>query len=67
MRRKKSFFNAKKQKQAFELLKKEVFSNGAMNYDPKILANLVFERDSVSYYASFGDNNQLVTMVYLSE
>ena len=28
-----------------------------MNYDPKILANLVFERDSVSYYASFGDNN----------
>ena len=46
-----------KQKQAFELLKKEVFSNGAMNYDPKILANLVFERDSVSYYASFGDNN----------
>jgi len=47
----------KKQKQAFELLKKEVFSNGAMNYDPKILANLVFERDSVSYYASFGDNN----------
>ena len=47
----------KKQKQAFELLKKEVFANGAMNYDPKILANLVFERDSVSYYASFGDNN----------
>ena len=46
-----------KQKQAFELLQKEVFSNGAMNYDSKILANLVFERDSVSYYASFGDNN----------
>ena len=46
-----------KQKQAFELLQREVFSNGAMNYDSKILANLVFERDSVSYYASFGDNN----------
>ena len=46
-----------KQKQAFELLKNEVFSNGAMDYDPKILANLIFERDSDSYYANFGDNN----------
>ena len=46
-----------KQKQAFELLKNEVFSNGAMSYDPKILANLIFERDSDSYYANFGDNN----------
>ena len=46
-----------KQKQAFELLKKEVFSNGAMNYDTKILANLVYERDTDSYYASYGDNN----------
>ena len=46
-----------KQKQAFELLKEEVFSNGAMNYDTKILANLVYERDTDSYYASYGDNN----------
>ncbi len=46
-----------KQKQAFELLRKEVFSNGAMNYDPKILANLVYERDIDSFYASYGDNN----------
>ena len=46
-----------KQKQAFELLKKEVFSNGAMNYDPKILANLIYERDIDSFYATYGDNN----------
>ena len=46
-----------KQKQAFNLLKEQVFSNGAMNYDPKILANLVYERDIDSFYASYGDNN----------
>tara|TARA_Y100000816_G_scaffold258248_1_gene212957 strand:+ start:1396 stop:3930 length:2535 start_codon:yes stop_codon:yes gene_type:complete len=46
-----------KQKQAFELLKKEVFSNGAMNYDSKILANLIYERDIDSFYATYGDNN----------
>ena len=46
-----------KQKQAFNLLKKEVFSNGAMNYDPKILANLVFERGIDSYYGSLSGNN----------
>ncbi len=47
----------KKQKQAFELLKREVFSNGAMDYDPKILANLIYERDIDSFYATYGDNN----------
>ena len=46
-----------KQKQAFELLKREVFSNGAMDYDPKILANLIYERDIDSFYATYGDNN----------
>jgi hypothetical protein len=43
-----------KQKQAMELLSKKVFSNGAMNYDSKILANLMYERDTKS---SSGNND----------
>ena len=33
-----------KQKQAMSLLSKKVFANGAMNYDQKILSNLIYER-----------------------
>ena len=43
-----------KQKQAMKLLSEKVFSNGAMNYDPKILANLMYERDTRS---SSGNND----------
>ena len=40
-----------KQKQAMSLLAEKVFANGAMNYDQKILSNLIYERDTkaVSY------------------
>jgi len=37
-----------KQKQAMNLLAKKVFANGAMNYDQKILSNLIYERDTRS-------------------
>jgi hypothetical protein len=37
-----------KQKQAMNLLSEEVFINGSMSYDPKILANLMYERDTRS-------------------
>ena len=37
-----------KQKQAMNLLSEKVFSNGSMDYDPKILANLMYERDTRS-------------------
>jgi hypothetical protein len=37
-----------KQKQAMNLLSEKVFANGAMNYDSKILANLIYERDTKS-------------------
>ena len=37
-----------KQKQAMKLLSEKVFSNGSMGYDPKILANLMYERDTRS-------------------
>ena len=37
-----------KQKQAMNLLSEKVFTNGSMSYDPKILANLMYERDTRS-------------------
>jgi hypothetical protein len=37
-----------KQKQAMNLLSEEVFTNGSMSYDSKILANLMYERDTRS-------------------
>ena len=37
-----------KQKQAMALLSREVFANGSMNYDSKILANLMYERGTRS-------------------
>ena len=38
----------KKQKQAMNLLSEKVFTNGSMSYDSKILANLMYERDTRS-------------------
>ena len=38
----------RKQKQAMNLLSEEVFTNGSMSYDSKILANLMYERDTRS-------------------
>ena len=43
-----------KQKQAMALLSEKVFANGSMNYDSKILANLVYERGTRS---STGNND----------
>jgi hypothetical protein len=37
-----------KQKQAMRLLSEKVFTNGSMSYDSKILANLMYERDTRS-------------------
>ena len=37
-----------KQKQAMNLLSEKVFTNGSMSYDSKILANLMYERDTRS-------------------
>ena len=37
-----------KQKQAMALLSEKVFANGSMNYDSKILANLMYERGTKS-------------------
>ena len=37
-----------KQKQAMKLLSEKIFTNGSMNYDSKILANLMYERDTRS-------------------
>ena len=46
-----------KQKQAFNLLKEQVFSNGAMSYDPKILANLIYERGTFARSSRNNRNN----------
>ena len=46
-----------KQKQAFNLLKEQVFSNGAMSYDPKILANLIYERGTFARSSQNNRNN----------
>ena len=43
-----------KQKQAMALLSEKVFANGSMNYDSKILANLMYERGTKS---SSGNND----------
>ena len=43
-----------KQKQAMSLLSEKVFANGSMNYDSKILANLMYERGTRS---SSGNND----------
>ncbi len=43
-----------KQKQAMALLADKVFANGSMNYDSKILANLMYERGTKS---SSGNND----------
>ena len=43
-----------KQKQAMSLLSEKVFANGSMNYDSKILANLMYERGTKS---SSGNND----------
>ena len=43
-----------KQKQAMALLSDKVFANGSMNYDSKILANLMYERGTRS---SSGNND----------
>ena len=43
-----------KQKQAMSLLSEKVFANGSMNYDSKILANLMYERGTIS---SSGNND----------
>jgi hypothetical protein len=43
-----------KQKQAMALLSNKVFANGSMNYDSKILANLMYERGTRS---SSGNND----------
>ena len=55
-----------KQKQAFNLLKKEVFSNGAMNYDAKILANVIYERGTFSRRSSRGNNDPDFHSIVLS-
>ena len=57
-----------KQKQAFNLLKEQVFSNGAMNYDPKILSNLIYERGTFqrSRRSSNGNNDPDFHAIVLS-
>ena len=46
-----------KQKQAMSLLAEKVFANGAMNYDQKILSNLIYERDTKDSLSEDGNNN----------